>query len=62
VSYQPHQSEDVTLKPVSRTGWPPPALAQDDDRKLFRWFASRPDARRLVREVAAALSQSRSPE
>lgn len=35
---------------MTKTGWPPPALAQDDCRPLFRWFASKPDARRLVRE------------
>lgn len=32
-----------------RTGWPP-GLLQDDDRGLSKWFASKPDARRLVRE------------
>lgn len=32
-----------------KTGWPP-GLLQDDDRKLSRWFSSRPDARRRVRE------------
>jgi hypothetical protein len=36
---------------MNKTGWPPPALAQDDDRKLFRWFASKLDARRRVREA-----------
>jgi len=35
------------------TGWPAPALMQDDCRGLFRWFASKPDARRLVREALA---------
>jgi hypothetical protein len=38
-----------------KTGWPPPALMQDDDRALFRWFASRLDARQRVREAAAAI-------
>jgi hypothetical protein len=33
----------------TKTGWPAPELAQDDCRGLFRWFASKPDARRLVR-------------
>jgi len=37
-----------------KTGWPP-GMMQDDSRKLFDWFASRPDARRLVRESAAAI-------
>lgn len=32
-----------------RTGWPP-GLLQDDGRWLSKWFASKPDARRLVRE------------
>jgi hypothetical protein len=32
------------------TGWPPPELMQDDDKRLFAWFASKPDSRRLVRE------------
>lgn len=32
-----------------KTGWPMPALMQDDHRGLFRWFASRAGSRRLVR-------------
>lgn len=56
MTYQPHHSEDVTLKPVPRTGWPAPALAQDDERQLFRWFASRLDTRRRVRESAARIA------
>lgn len=36
---------------TERTGWPP-GLLQDDCRKLARWFSSRPDARRIVRQVA----------
>lgn len=47
-----------------RTGWPP-GLLQDDCRKLARWFSSRPDARRIVRQVAAehaeAADLTRSP-
>lgn len=39
-------------KPIPlKTGWPMPALAQDDCRALFRWFASKLDARRRVREA-----------
>lgn len=34
-----------------KTGWPP-GLLQDDDRRLSRWFASKPDARRVVRQNA----------
>lgn len=32
-----------------KTGWPP-GLLQDDDRKLSRWLASRPDARYQLRK------------
>lgn len=32
------------------TGWPA-GLMQDDCRELSLWFASKPDARRIVREV-----------
>lgn len=35
-----------------KTGWPP-GLLQDDSRALSKWFASRPDARRRVREALA---------
>ena len=41
-----------------KTGWPAPALMQDDCRALFRWFASKPDARRLVREAAQRIARS----
>ena len=37
-----------------KTGWPP-GLLQDDDRKLSRWFSSRPDARLRVRERCAEI-------
>lgn len=37
---------------AEKTGWPP-GMLQDDDKKLSQWFASRPDARLRVREVAA---------
>ncbi len=33
-----------------KTGWPP-GLLQDDSRALFRWFASRMDARWVLRRV-----------
>lgn len=46
---------------TGRTGWPP-GLLQDDCRKLARWFSSRPDARRIVRQVAAEYEElKRSP-
>lgn len=32
---------------------------QDDHRPLFRWFASKPDARRLVREAALRIIEER---
>lgn len=32
---------------MAKTGWPP-GMLQDDDRKLSRWFASRPGARYQV--------------
>ncbi len=32
-----------------KTGWPP-GLLQDDDRKLSRWLASRPDTRYQLRK------------
>ncbi len=32
-----------------KTGWPP-GLLQDDDRKLSRWLASRPDAKYQLRK------------
>lgn len=38
-----------------KTGWPMPALMQDDCRALFRWFANRLGSRRLVREAAKEL-------
>lgn len=41
------------------TGYPP-GLLQDDDRKLSRWLASRPDARRIVREVCMEIENERT--
>lgn len=42
-----------------KTGWPAPALMQDDSRPLFRWFASKPDARVLVRESVARIAKEK---
>lgn len=39
-----------------RTGFPP-GLLQDDSRSLSRWFASRLDARRVVREVCREMQE-----
>lgn len=36
-----------------------PGLLQDDDRKLSQWFASRPDARRIVRDVCDEIEAGR---
>jgi len=44
--------------PDSRTGWPP-GLLQDDCKKLSRWFASRPDARFVVRQVCGQIVRYR---
>lgn len=41
-----------------RTGWPP-GLLQDDSRELSRWLASKPDARRRVRETCADIARAR---
>lgn len=43
---------------TEKTGWPP-GLLQDDCKKLSRWFASRPDARFVVRQVAAEHERDR---
>ena len=40
------------------TGWPP-GLLQDDSRELARWFASRLDARRVVRKVCEEIRMNR---
>ena len=42
-----------------KTGWPP-GLLQDDSKKLSQWFASRPDARRIVRENARKIERNAS--
>lgn len=34
---------------MDKTGWPPPPLMQDDNPQLSRWFASRPDARYVLK-------------
>jgi len=38
------------IKPGPMTGYPP-GLMQDDDPRLSKWFATRLDARRIVRDV-----------
>jgi hypothetical protein len=38
------------IKPGPMTGYPP-GLLQDDDPQLSKWFATRLDARRVVRSV-----------
>ena len=39
----------MTFKRGGKTGYPV-GLLQDDDSKLSKWFASRPDARYIVRK------------
>ncbi len=41
-----------------KTGWPP-GLLQDDDRKLAEWFASRVDARWVVRKVCNEIRKAK---
>lgn len=43
------------------TGWPP-GLLQDDDRRLSKWLAERPGARRLVRLVCYEISRRKPPQ
>ncbi len=40
---------EVTLKRGGKTGYPA-GLLQDDDSGLSKWFASKPDARYIVRK------------
>ena len=40
-----------TSFPPGKTTGHPPGLLQDDCRKLFKWFASRIDARWTIRQV-----------
>jgi hypothetical protein len=47
---------DVPENNGGKTGWPP-GLLQDDNSRLSRWFASKPDARRIVRENIAAMKE-----
>jgi hypothetical protein len=46
------------IKPGPMTGYPP-GLLQDDDPQLSKWFASRPDARRVVRSVCKEIEDER---
>jgi hypothetical protein len=47
---------EVALREPLHTGFPP-GLLQDDCAGLSRWLASRPDARRRVREALEALDK-----
>jgi len=40
---------EVTFKRGGKTGYPA-GLLQDDDSQLSKWFASKPDARYIVRK------------
>lgn len=44
---------------MKKTGWPIPALIQDDSRPLFSWFAQKLDARPLVRAAALRIIRKR---
>ena len=46
------------IKPGPMTGYPP-GLLQDDSSELSKWFASRPDARRVVRSVCKEIEDER---
>lgn len=43
-----------------RTGHPP-GLLQDDDKKLSKWLASRPDSMRRAREAVEAIEKETKP-
>ena len=48
IGYKDAQSGDkMQLAQPERTGWPA-GLLQDDDRKLSKWLASKPDAKHVV--------------
>lgn len=43
---------------LAKTGWQD-GLLQDDDRKLFEWFAGRVDARHTLRKVCDEIERVR---
>ena len=43
---------------MTKTGWPP-GMLQDDSNRLSEWFASRIDARWVVRKVCADIEVKR---
>ena len=51
--------DTAKLPPPPKSGWPP-GMLQDDSKKLSKWLASKPDARRRVREVAAEIERERA--
>ena len=51
-------SKKKWIKPGPMTGYPP-GLLQDDDPMLSKWFASRLDARRIVRSVCEEIRNER---
>ena len=50
-------SKKKWIKPGPMTGYPP-GLLQDDDPRLSKWFASRLDARHIVRSVCKELASN----
>ena len=51
-------SKKKWIKPGPMTGYPP-GLLQDDDPQLSKWFATRLDARRIVRSVCKEIEDER---
>jgi hypothetical protein len=52
----PVQERTTTENNGGKTGWPP-GLLQDDNSRLSKWFASKPDARQKVRDAAAPVQE-----
>ena len=50
---------DMTFKHGGKTGYPA-GLLQDDDSGLSKWFASKPDARYIVRKNIQERTNDRS--
>lgn len=50
---------DRRVETAIKTGWPA-HLLQDDSKKLTEWFASRIDARWIVRQVCKEILEKRN--
>ena len=53
--------KDRRVETADKTGWPA-HLLQDDSKKLTEWFASRIDARWVVRQVCKEILERRNDE